>query len=162
MSSLRFKLTGLALVAALGASAAQAQTFPSLFGKQRNAPAVKVEQQGQNNGAAVGQNGPRNSAGIGQKGDNNVGQISQNGANNAAGVYQIGRNNEGGITQTGNNNEACLIQAGRNQSATITQSGNQSVGVLQTTKGAREISARNCEARAEKTRIVYSIFKRLH
>lgn len=162
MSALRLKLVGLALVATLGASTAQAQTFPSLFGKQKNAPAVKVEQQGQNNGAAIGQNGPRNTAGIGQKGDNNVGQISQNGANNSAGVYQIGRNNDGAVVQNGNNNDACLIQAGRDQSATITQSGNQSVGVLQTAKGVREISAKDCEAKAAKTKIVYSIFKRLH
>jgi hypothetical protein len=64
--------------------------------------------------------------------------------------------------QTGDNNNACLVQVGRNQSATITQTGNQSVGVLQTPKGVREISANSCELQAEKARIGYSIFKRLH
>ncbi len=155
MSNLRLKLTGLALVTALGASAAHAQG-PSLFGKQRpTAAAVKVEQQGHGNGAAVGQNGPRNAAGIGQEGVNNNAQIGQNGASNTAGIYQVGKNNDGAITQTGNNNTACLVQIGRNQSGEITQTGSgNSVGVMQTKKGNYEIPAEACEVQAKKAKAV--------
>ncbi len=170
MSSLRFKLAAVALISALGASAAHAQnSYPSLFAKQnkpartepvraqpvhvepvriepvRAAPGrVVIQQEGRGNGAAVGQNGPRNNAAITQRGAGNTGQISQDGANNSAGVYQIGRNNSGTITQTGANNVACLLQVGRNNTATVTQTGGQSVGVVQSPRGTWEIPAAYC------------------
>jgi hypothetical protein len=161
MSTLRLKLAAVALVSALGASAAHAQSYyPSLFGKQRavavkTVPSVTVEQQGRDNGAAVGQSGPRNTAGIGQQGASNNAQINQTGANNNAGVYQIGRNNDGAITQTGNGNDACLVQLGKNQSGEINQTGNgNSVGVIQTKKGVYEIPATMCEETAKKAKAV--------
>jgi len=154
MSTFRLKLAGLALITALGASAAYAQG-PSLFGKQRAVAAVKVEQEGRDNGAAVGQNGRGNTAGIGQQGVSNDAQINQNGANNNAGIYQVGKNQSGAITQDGNNNNACLVQIGRNQSGAITQTGsNNNVGVMQTKKGVYEIPATKCEETASKAKAV--------
>lgn len=160
MSSLRLKLAAVALIGALGASAAHAQnSYPSLFGKQnkparaeavrvepvRTAPGrVVIQQEGRGNGAAVGQNGPRNDAAISQSGVGNIGQVSQTGANNSGAVYQIGRNNSGTITQTGDNNAACILQLGRNNTASVTQTGGQGVGVVQSPRGTWEIPAAYC------------------
>jgi hypothetical protein len=161
MSTLRLKLAAIALISALGASAAHAQSYPSLFAKQgkpatvrvepvhaapiRTAPSrVVVDQQGRDNGAAVGQTGLRNNAGIYQRGESNFGQTSQTGASNTGSIYQVGRNNSGTITQTGDNNAACIIQLGRNNSANVTQTGGQSVGVVQSPRGTWEIPAAYC------------------
>lgn len=167
MSTFRLKLAGLALVAALGASAAHAQSYPSLFGKQRAAavtsqPAVKIEQEGRGNGAAAGQHGRGNQIGIGQKGQDNTGQVQQTGNNNTAGIYQVGKNNDGTITQTGDNNAACLVQIGRNQSADIAQTGGQTTGVLQTKKGSYAIPAEMCEINAKKAQAVRRMFRGIY
>ena len=167
MSTFRLKLAGLALITALGASAAHAQSYPSLFGKQRaavtkTAPAVKIEQEGRGNGAAAGQHGRNNQIGIGQKGQDNTGQVQQTGNNNTAGIYQVGRNNDGTITQTGDNNTACLVQVGRNQSADINQTGGQSTGVFQTPKGSYAIPAELCEANAAKAKAVRWVLGRVY
>ena len=161
MSSLKFKVAALALLTALGMSAASAQTRPSLFASQskpvatKAAPAmpapvrasgVAISQQGYGNGAGVGQNGPANGATIGQIGANNTGQVSQNGANNNAAIHQLGQNNTGAITQTGNNNNACLAQLGRNNGGAITQSGDGNrIGVAQNAARTWEFSPELCE-----------------
>ncbi len=157
MSHLRIKVAALALIAALGASTAHAQRgYPSLTaGENKVAAAVKaakaghskvdVQQQGRDNGAAVGQSGHSNGAGIYQNGAGNTGQVSQNGANNAGNIYQLGSGNTGAITQSGNNNAACLVQIGDNNSAGVTQSGNQSVGVAQNKARSWEFPAEICE-----------------
>jgi hypothetical protein len=149
MSTFRFKLAGLALITALGASAAHAQSYPSLFsGHSRQAamkPAVEIKQEGRNNGAAAAQNGIDNAIRILQNGSFNTGQVRQDGVNNDATIRQIGKNNNGTITQTGSNNSACLVQIGRNNSGEIVQSGGQSVGVVQTRKGTFEFPAALCE-----------------
>lgn len=161
MSALRLKLAAIALVSALGASTAHAQSYPSLFAKQgrqaqvaepvrtttvRAAPGrVAVTQQGRANGAAVSQNGPRNGAVVDQRGDNNEGQIIQDGANNSAAIYQLGRNNSGSIVQNGSNNDACLVQLNGNNAAGITQSGDgNSIGIAQNAARTWEFSPELC------------------
>lgn len=160
MSTLRLKLAAIALISALGASAAHAQSYPSLFAKQgrqaqaqpastqvvRSAPSrVVVNQQGRGNGAAIAQNGPANNAAINQQGANNTGQVSQDGANNSAAIYQLGQNNTGAIVQNGSNNDACLVQLGRNNSAGITQNGSgNSIGIAQNAARAWEFPPELC------------------
>jgi len=157
MSALRFKVAALALIAALGASAAHAQRGYLAIndGSAKAAAAIKaakaghnqvdVQQAGRDNGAAVGQIGRGNSAGITQNGVANGGLVNQNGANNAGNIYQLGSGNTGAITQTGNNNNGCLVQIGDNHSAGITQSGNQNVGVAQNKARSWEFPAEICE-----------------
>jgi hypothetical protein len=158
MSALRLKLATIALVSTLGASAAHAQSYPSLFAKQgrqaeparvqvvQPAPGrVAVTQQGRGNGAAISQNGPRNGAVVDQRGDNNEGQIIQDGANNSAAIYQLGRNNSGTIMQSGSNNDACLVQLNGNNAAGITQTGdNNSIGIAQNAARTWEFSPELC------------------
>lgn len=158
MSTVRLKLAGLALIAALGASAAHAQRGYPAPGENKVAAAVAaakagltghsrvdIQQQGRDNGAAVGQTGPANGAGIYQNGVANTGQVSQAGANNTGAIVQLGKGNTGAITQTGDNNNACLVQIGNNHAAGITQSGNQSVGIAQNKARTWEFSAELCE-----------------
>lgn len=161
MSTVRLKLVGLALIAALGASAAHAQrgfAGPGVGENNKVAAAVKaakagqtghsrvdIQQQGRDNGAAVGQTGAGNGARINQNGIANTGQVSQTGTNNAGTIYQIGRGNEGAITQTGDNNNACLVQLGNNNSAGITQTGDQSIGIAQNKARTWEFPAELCQ-----------------
>ena len=144
MSSLRLKLAAAALIGALGASAAHAQTRPSLFAGQGRST-VEISQQGRGNGAAIGQNGPANRAGVTQRGSGNTGQISQDGASNSGAVYQLGNNNSGSITQTGDNNAACLVQLGNNNAGVLTQSGNGNrLGVAQNSVRSWEFAPELC------------------
>ncbi len=153
MSAFRLKLAGLALISALGASAAHAQnSYPSLFSGQGKAtwaapsrPSVEIKQDGRNNGAAASQNGIDNALRILQNGAFNTGQVKQDGVNNDATIRQIGRNNDATITQTGANNSACVVQIGRGNSAGVVQTGGQSVGVVQTRRGSHEFPAVLCE-----------------
>jgi Curlin associated repeat len=145
MSTLRLKLAAAALIGVLGASAAHAQTRPSLFAGQGRSTA-EISQQGRGNGAAVSQNGPANRAGVTQRGANNTGQVVQEGANNSGAVYQLGSNNSGSITQTGDNNAACLVQLGNNNAGAITQSGNGNrLGVAQNSVRAWEFAPELCD-----------------
>jgi hypothetical protein len=115
MSAFRRRLAGLALIGALGASAAQAQSsYPALFSAYTKsawaAPSVEITQYGRGNGSAAGQNG----------------------VDSAIRILQIGRRNDATITQTGVNNSACIVQVGRGSSTGVVQTGGQSVGVIQT------------------------------
>lgn len=144
MSSLRLKLLTAALIGVLGASAAHAQTKPSLFAGQR-AGSVAITQQGGGNSAAVGQNGSANRAAITQRGVANTGQVSQTGANNTGSLYQLGSNNSGSITQTGDDNNACFVQLGNNNSGALTQTGNGNrLGVAQNAVRAWEFDPVLC------------------
>lgn len=159
MSVTRIKVAALAMITMLGASAAHAQSYPPLFGGQNKVAAavkaakagqtghsrVDIQQQGRDNGAAVGQSGPANSAGMYQNGVANMGQVSQTGANNTGAIVQIGKGNTGVIMQTGDSNNACLVQIGNNHAASITQSGNQSVGIAQNKARTWEFSAELCQ-----------------
>lgn len=145
MSTLRLKLAGLALLAAFGASTAQAQR-PSLFAGQSKASAARVviDQKGRENGASVGQTGKLNAAEIFQRGGFNTGMITQTGTGNTSTIKQIGVNNDASIAQTGNNNAACVVQVGRGLSTDVIQTGGQSVGVIQTNRNVREFPAELC------------------
>ncbi len=158
MSTIRLKLVGLALVTALGASAAHAQRAYSAPAENKVAAAVKaakagqtghgrvdIRQHGRDNAAAAGQAGPANSIGVYQDGVANIGQVSQMGANNTGNIIQLGKGNTGAITQTGDNNNACLVQIGNNHAAGITQTGGQSVGIAQNKARTWEFSAELCE-----------------
>ena len=128
MSAFRRRLAGLALIGALGASAAQAQSsYPALFSAYTKsawaAPSVEITQYGRGNGSAAGQNG----------------------VDSAIRILQIGRRNDATITQTGVNNSACIVQVGRGNSAGVVQTGGQSVGVIQTRAGSHTFPAVLCE-----------------
>jgi hypothetical protein len=128
MSAFRRRLAGLALIGALGASAAQAQSsYPALFSAYTKsawaAPSVEITQYGRGNGSAAGQNG----------------------VDSAIRILQIGRRNDATITQTGVNNSACIVQVGRGSSAGVVQTGGQSVGVIQTRAGSHTFPAVLCE-----------------
>jgi minor curlin subunit len=97
-----------------------------------------------------------NSATVSQNGENNGAAVVQNGAGNTAGIRQFGRDNTGAITQNGDNNAACLIQIGRNLDGAITQTGDyNNAGVLQTRRGATEIPVQFCTARRGNGRGVF-------
>ena len=150
MSALRLRLAGPALIGALGASAAQAQSScPAPFwGYPKSAwavPRVEITQSGRGNGAAAGQNGIDNVIRILQNGAFNIGHAKQDGANNDATIRQIGRNNDATITQTGANKSACIVQVGRRNSAGVAQAGGQGVGVIQTRAGSLTFPAVPCE-----------------
>jgi hypothetical protein len=128
MSAFRRRLAGLALIGALGASAAQAQSsYPALFSAYTKsawaAPSVEITQYGRGNGSAAGQNG----------------------VDSAIRILQIGRRNDATITQTGVNNSACIVQVGRGSSAGVVQTGGQSVGMIQTRAGIHTFPAVLCE-----------------
>lgn len=146
MSARRLKLASLALITALGASVAEAQSRPSLFSghARAEAPRVAIDQKGQGNGASVGQNGKLNAAEIFQRGGFNTGMVNQHGSGNTGTIKQIGGNNDASITQTGNNNTACVVQIGRGLSTDVVQTGGQSVGVIQTNRNVRQFPAELC------------------
>jgi hypothetical protein len=146
VKAVRSILVSLLAAGAFGASAAHAQSYPSLFSKQARAEQSRViiDQKGRENGAAVGQKGKLNAAEIFQRGGFNTGMISQTGAGNTGTIKQIGVNNDASITQTGNNNSACVVQVGRNLSTDVIQTGGQSVGVIQTNRNVREFPAELC------------------
>jgi hypothetical protein len=128
MSAFRRRLAGLALIGALGASAAQAQSsYPALFSAYTKsawaAPSVEITQYGRGNGSAAGQNG----------------------VDSAIRILQIGRRNDATITQTGVNNSACIVQVGRGSSTGVVQTGGQSVGMIQTRAGIHTFPAVLCE-----------------
>jgi hypothetical protein len=150
MSAFRRRLAGLALIGALGASAAQAQSScPALFSGYTKsawaAPSSEITQYGRGNGAVAGQSGVDSAIRILQNGAFNTGQTKQDGVNNDATIRQIGRCNDATITQTGVNNSACIVQVGRGNSAGVVQTGGRSVGVIQTRAGSHTFPAVLCE-----------------
>lgn len=100
---------------------------------------VQVEQRGDNNGAAIAQNGRGDAARILQRGSDLTAILRQNGNNNSAGLVQVGRNNTATITQNGSDNAACVIQVGRNVNTDVVQSGGERTAILVTPAGTREL-----------------------
>jgi minor curlin subunit len=132
------KLTGLVAVllaaATLGAGEASAQQRLPLLGSL-----VRVEQVGNNNGAAVAQTGQDSVAVVRQNGDNLNANIRQNGNRNRFLVRQRGTGSTVNATQNGNNNSMCLAQVGDNLNADVVQNGGDRAGVwVQTEHGVRE------------------------
>jgi hypothetical protein len=150
MSALRLRLAGPALIGALGASAAHAQSScPAPFsGYPKSAwavPSVGITQSGRSKGAAAGQNRIGNVIRILQNGAFNNGHVKQHGVNNDATIRQIGHNNDATLTQTVAKNSACIVQVGRRNSAGVAQTGGQGVGVIQTRAGSLTFPAVPCE-----------------
>ena len=126
--NVRLKLVSLALIAALGAGAAEAQGRYDRYGYHAPKESkVDVQQSGRANGVA------------------NTGMINQTGTANDARIRQYGKNNDASVTQVGDNNLGCVVQVGKNLSAGVIQEGNGlSGGVVQTNKGAYAIPGRMC------------------
>lgn len=145
MKRVPVSLAVLALVAAMGASSANAQSRHDPNGLRAVTAKVEILQKGRHNAAAIAQKGLANAAGINQNGVSNTGQINQTGAGNDASIKQIGRGNDASITQTGANNSACVVQIGKNLSTDVVQNGNnQNHGVVQTKQGTYSVPAGMC------------------
>ncbi len=85
MMNARLKLVSLALIAALGAGAAEAQGRYDRYGYHAPKESkVDVQQHGRANGVAIAQNGARNAAAVKQDGVGNTGMINQTGTSNDA------------------------------------------------------------------------------
>lgn len=108
------------------------------------ANAVRIDQRGGSHGAAVVQTGASAFAAVDQHGLGHSAAVVQTGDANSALIRQFGQNNSAAITQSGAGNAACVLQVGRNVSAQIAQTGNQSAGIIQTSRGAREVPVDVC------------------
>jgi hypothetical protein len=124
-------MKSLAIAAAL--SCAMPSTVASAQGFRGSV--VRIDQRGDNNGAAATQHGDDNRTTITQRGSDQTGVVRQNGDNNSANLRQRGADNSATIVQTGDNNRACLNQRGRGLDATIVQNGNDRLNVLQGADG---------------------------
>jgi|CXWL01.1.fsa_nt_gi hypothetical protein len=123
-----------------GAASAEAQERAAWSARNR----VQVEQTGGPHRAAAAQRGAEDFIAIVQQGRGHTSTVTQNGDDNTAIVRQYGQNNAATIAQSGSGNAACVFQVGRNTSAEIVQTGGQSVGVIQTPRGAREVPVEVC------------------
>ncbi len=141
---------GLALACALfagGAAAGEAEAQERVNwrgGGAAMANSVRVDQRGATLRAAVSQTGRSDVVSIEQQGRGHIAAVAQSGENNSALVRQFGQNNSAEVTQSGAGNAACLLQVGRNVSAEILQTGSQSVGIIQTSRGGREVPVEIC------------------
>lgn len=131
-------MKSLAVAAALSCAMAPAVASAQSF----RGSVVRIDQRGDNNGAAATQNGDDNRAVIRQRGDGQTGIVRQSGDNNSANLRQRGADNSATIVQTGDNNRACLNQRGRGLDATIVQNGNDRINVLQGSDGRAITSER--------------------
>ena len=82
----------------------------SLVQQFRNS--ARIRQTGNNNAAAIAQNGSGNLARVVQRGSGHTSSVTQNGNNNMLGVFQFGRNTSSNVTQTGNGRLGLVFQAG--------------------------------------------------
>ena len=129
----------------VGAASAQAQeradwsTRAAAFANR-----VQVDQSGGGHRAAAAQRGAADLISIVQQGRGHTSMVTQNGDGNTAIVRQYGQNNAATIAQSGSGNAACVFQVGRNTNAEIVQTGGQSVGVIQTPRGTREVPMEVC------------------
>lgn len=82
----------------------------SLFQGARNGAIVR--QNGNNNAAALGQNGRRNLGIVHQDGNGHSGTLRQNGHRNGYGLFQFGENTRGHVTQNGSGQTGATFQFG--------------------------------------------------
>lgn len=127
-------------LAIFAAGAASAQAQERVVATNR----VQIDQRGGFHRAAAAQRGAADLIAIAQQGRGHTSTVTQNGDGNTAIVRQYGQNNTATIAQSGSDNAACVFQIGRNTSAEIAQTGGQSIGVIQTPRGAREVPVEVC------------------
>jgi hypothetical protein len=82
----------------------------SLFQDARSGAIVR--QHGNNNAAALGQNGRGNLGIVHQEGNGHSGTLQQNGNRNAYGLFQFGRNANGHVAQHGHGQTGATFQFG--------------------------------------------------